>query len=142
MCLGGIFIVSSAIKSPTLNNLIFSCQYSLYFVLYITVPFDRMYKIFCKDTGCLMIYWLRFTRAFRLEAGIGTELSTENPECFQERTFNARRRSAEWQLSSPLSTNSFITRLLNTLVKIEVSCKGIWWIEPVSSIPTSKTIQW
>jgi hypothetical protein len=24
-----------------------------------------------------MIYWLRFTRAFQLEEGIGTELSTE-----------------------------------------------------------------
>ena len=41
-------------------------------------------------TGCLMIYWLRFTRAFRLEVGIRTELSTENPEAFQESIFNAK----------------------------------------------------
>jgi hypothetical protein len=49
-----------------------------------------------------MIYWLRLTRAFRFEAGIGTELSTENPECFQERSFKAKLRS-----SGPFSINSF-----------------------------------
>ena len=42
-----------------------------------------------------MIYWLRFTRAFRLDAGIGTELSTENPECCQERNFDAKLHAAE-----------------------------------------------
>jgi len=42
-----------------------------------------------------MIYWLRFTRAFRLEAGMETGLSTENPECCQESIFNAKRHAAE-----------------------------------------------
>ena len=63
-----------------------------------------------------MIYWLRFTLAFRLEAGMETELSTENPECCQESIFNAKPRS-----SSPLSTNSFITRILKTSVSFAVS---------------------
>jgi len=35
--------------------------------------------IFFKETGCLTIYWLRFTHAFRLEAGIRIELFNENP---------------------------------------------------------------
>ena len=43
-----------------------------------------------------------------------TELSTENPECCQERIFNAKLRS-----SNPLSTNSFITRLLKTSVILD-----------------------
>ena len=81
-----------------------------------------------------MIYWLRFTRAFRLEAGMETELSTEIPECCQERIFNAKLRS-----SNPLSTNSFITRFLKTSVILAVSFIGMWWKEPVSSIPPSKT---
>ena len=103
----------------------------------LTVPFERAERTFCNDTGCLMIYWLRFIRAFLLDAGMQTEASTENPECFQERIFNAKRRS-----SSPLSTNSFITRLLKTSVRLEVSLMEIWWKEPFSSIHPSKTRQW
>jgi hypothetical protein len=50
------------------------------------------------------MYWLRFNRAFRLEAEIGMELSTENPEWFQERIFNAKLRAAELrQSSSPIN---------------------------------------
>jgi hypothetical protein len=43
-----------------------------------------------RTAGLLIIYWLRFDRAFRLDTGIGTELSTENPECCQERIFGAK----------------------------------------------------
>ena len=36
----------------------------------VPAKFDGTYSIFCNETGCLTIYWLRFTRAFWLEARI------------------------------------------------------------------------
>jgi len=63
-----------------------------------------------------MIYWLRFICAFRLDSGIGTELSTENPKCCQERIIHTKRSSAQRWSSSPLSAKSFIAHLLKTSV--------------------------
>jgi hypothetical protein len=63
-------------------------------------------------------------------AGFFIELSTENPECFQERSFMAKLRS-----SNPLSTKYFITRLLNTSVILAVYFIGRLWKGPVLSIP-------
>jgi len=67
------------------------------------VPFEQAYKMFFRvqserTAGCLMIYWPRFTQAFRLEAEIGTELSTENPEFFQ--ASNLKKMESEYLLKT------------------------------------------
>ena len=142
LCLGRTCWVSCGDKIFGLEELYVLLPIFIVLRLVNYCPVWSCEKSFCKDTGCLMIYWLRLTLAFRFEAGIETELSTENPECCQESIFNAKQRSAEWRSNSPLSTNSFITRLLKTSVSFAVSFIGMWWKNPVSLIPSSKTIQW
>ena len=50
---------------------------------------DVLGELCDKITRLEQFYVGGCTRALRLEAGIGTELSTENPECFQESIFRA-----------------------------------------------------